>query len=130
MNEAIQHRVIFKDATAAELFSIITDPKKHSAILGGTTARISDREGEPFSLMDGNLQGKNLLIVPNKMIVQSWRGNIWKPGDLDSILIFVFSDTKKGAQVDLVHAVTPDHFTELWDKIYWQPIREYLAAKK
>ncbi len=33
------------------------------------------------------------------MIVQTWRGNVWKKDDLDSILTLVFTNTPKGGQL-------------------------------
>ena len=130
MNKAIEQKVLFKGSTAEQLFDIFVNPKKHSEIHGGSETTISSRAGRRFSLLNGNLKGKNLLIVPNRMIVQTWRGNVWKEDDLDSILSLVFTDTVKGAQIDLVHSFTPDQFIELWEQVYWQPIRDYLKTKQ
>ena len=41
------------------------------------------------------LSGKNLLIVPNRLIVQSSRGTHWKKSDPDSILVLEFSKTPR-----------------------------------
>ena len=130
MNKAIEQKILFRGATAAELFDIFVNPKKHSAIHGGATTKISDKEGHDFSLLNGNLNGKNLLIVPGRMIVQAWRGNVWKRDDLDSILTLVFSDTKAGGQIEMVHAFTPSQFTELWDKVYWQPMKAFIKQER
>lgn len=129
MNKAIEQTIRFKGAKAAELYDIFLDPEKHSAIHGGAVAEITSNEGDTFSLLNGNLTGRNLKIVPGRMIVQSWRGNVWEENDLDSILTLVFSDTTNGAQVRMVHACTPVQFTELWNEVYWEPIREYLSLK-
>ena len=130
MNKVIEQKILFKGSTAEELFDIFVNPKKHSEIHGGAEAKISSGADKPFSLLNGNLKGKNLLIVPNRMIVQTWRGNVWNEGDLDSILTLVFTDTTKGAQIDLVHSFTPDQFIELWEQVYWQPIRDYLKKNR
>jgi activator of HSP90 ATPase len=129
MNKVIEQTVQFDATTAKELFDIFLTAKKHAAIHGGAEAKISKREGAKFSLLNGNLKGRNLMVIPNKMIVQSWRGNVWKKDDLDSILTLGFSNTKAGAQIEMVHAFTPNQFTELWDEIYWQPIKKYLLKK-
>ena len=126
MNKAIEQKILFQGATAEELFNIFVNPKKHSAIHGGAATKISNKEGDNFSLLNGNLNGKNLLIVPNRMIVQAWRGNVWEKDDLDSVLALVFSDTINGGQIEMVHAFTPNQFTELWNEIYWQPIKEFM----
>ena len=130
MNKAIEQKILFKGGTAEELFDIFVNPQKHSAIHGGATTKISNKEGDSFSLLNGNLKGKNLLIVPNRMIVQAWRGNVWEKDDLDSILTLVFINTPKGGQIDLVHSFTPSQFTELWNEIYWQPIKEFIKQEK
>jgi hypothetical protein len=130
MNKTIEQKILFKGATAAQLFDIIVNPKKHSAIHGGAETKISNKEGDTFSLLNGNLKGQNLLIIPGRMIVQSWRGNVWEKDDLDSILILVFSNTSNGAQIEMVHAFTPGQFTELWDDIYWQPMKEFIKRAK
>jgi activator of HSP90 ATPase len=130
MNKAFEQTVHFKGATAAELFDIFLDPEKHSSLHGGAATKISKTEGDTFSVLDGNLNGKNLLIVPNRMIVQSWRGNVWTEDDLDSILTLVFNDTNRGASIIMVHACTPNQFTELWKHVYWDPIKKYLKKRK
>ncbi len=77
------------------------------------------------------LVGKNLLIVPNKIIVQSWRSSAWKKTDCDSILILRFRTTAAGAQLDLVQVKVPVHghkgITEGWKKYYWDPWQAYLT---
>jgi activator of HSP90 ATPase len=130
MNKAIEQTIQFNRTTAAELFDILLTPEKHSAIHGGVKTKISKQEGDTFSLLDGELIGKNLMIVPNRMIVQAWRGNVWEEKDLDSILTLIFTDTKGGAQIRMVHAFTPNQFRELWDEIYWQPIKRYLTNQR
>jgi len=129
MNEAFQQKIEFDDTTAEELFDIFLNRKKHSALHGGAKTKISKKEGEPFSCLNGHLTGRNLMIIPNKMIVQSWRGDVWRNDDLDSILILIFSDTKMGAQIEMVHAFTPSQFIELWDEVYWQPMKQYLTMQ-
>jgi len=99
MNSAIEQIMAFKNTTPEELFDIFLDSNKHSQILGGAAVKISKKEGDSFSCLNGNLTGKNLMIVPNRMIVQGWRGNVWKKGDLDSILILTFTSMTNGAKI-------------------------------
>jgi activator of HSP90 ATPase len=129
MNKAIEQTVTFDNTTADELFSIFTDSETHGEITGADVT-ISARQGAKFSCFNGNVTGKNLLIIPGKMIVQSWRGNVWGKNDPDSILMLVFSAVKGGAQIYLVHANTPDQFDERWNEFYWKPMKQYLKAGK
>jgi hypothetical protein len=75
--------------------------------------------------------GRNLLVVPNSLIVQSWRSAEWKRSDPDSILVLQFSKITGGSQVDLVHVNVPNHdhagVTRGWPKYYWEPWKEHLT---
>lgn len=132
MTRAIQQAVRFR-ASPEELFEIYVDSKKHSAATGAP-ARISRKVGGTFTAFDGMLQGKNLLVVPKRMIVQAWRAKHWKPADPDSILILTFSKAPGGGQIDLVHANVPEYdhrgVRKGWPKYYWKPWKAYLARRK
>jgi uncharacterized protein YndB with AHSA1/START domain len=131
MTKTIHQSVRFA-ATPAQLFEMYMDSKKHSESTGGK-ARISRRVGGSFTAWGGALRGKNLAIIPNKMIVQTWRSMHFKPGDPDSILVLEFSKAPGGAQVDLVHVnvSAQDHkgVTKGWPIYYWKPWKKYIAAK-
>jgi activator of HSP90 ATPase len=130
MTRAIQQSIIFK-ASLKTLYEMYMDSKKHSEATGGA-ARISRKPGGRFTAWNGLLSGKNLLIVPNRMIVQAWRSCNFKAGDADSILVIGFSKHARGGRVDLVHINVPpqDHkgVSQGWPIYYWQPWRKYLAA--
>jgi activator of HSP90 ATPase len=130
MTEAIQQSVEFP-ASPEDLFEIYMDSKKHSEATGGK-AKLGRKAGNPFTAFGGLLRGKNLLVVPGKMVVQAWRSSGWKKTEPDSILVLTFSQTPTGGRVDLVHANVPEHdlagVTKGWNKYYWEPWRAYLAA--
>ncbi len=131
MTKAIEQTVRFS-ATPAELFEMYLDSKKHSAATGGT-ARMSRKVGGKFTAWEGQLNGKNLLIVKNQMIVQEWRSSQWKASDSPSILILTFSKAPGGSQVDLTHVNVPEHdhagVTKGWTKYYWEPWKKYLKGQ-
>jgi len=130
MTKVIQQSVEF-DASPETLYEMYVDSRKHSAATG-QPAKVSRRVGATFSAHNGVLSGKNLVVVPKKMVVQSWRATSWKKSDLDSILTLTFTKTPSGGRVDLVHVNVPEHdhkgITEGWKKFYWDPWRAYLAA--
>jgi activator of HSP90 ATPase len=132
MTKTIQQTVEFP-ASPERLFQIYIDSKKHSAATGAK-ATLSRKVGGKFTAFDGMLSGRNLVVIPNHMIVQAWRGSHWKKADPDSILIIKFSKTKKGGRVDLAHVNVPDHdhagVTKGWPKFYWKPWRDYLKQKR
>jgi len=120
-------------ASPKELFDTYLDSKKHSAVTGGKP-RISRKAGAKFTAWNGALSGRNLQIVPNRLIVQAWRSVHFKRSDLDSILILEFSKAPGGGRIDLVHVNVPpqDHkgVKSGWPKYYWKPWKKCLLAKK
>ncbi|MFQ5941874.1 MAG: SRPBCC domain-containing protein [Nitrososphaerales archaeon] len=132
MVKTIQQAVKF-NVSPDRLFDIYMDSKKHSAAINGKVS-ISRKVGARFSAHNGYIKGKNLAIVPKRMIVQSWRGYDWKKRDMDSTLILTFSKAAGGARINLVHANVPDKWYTLikkgWYQYYWKPWRAYLRSKK
>jgi activator of HSP90 ATPase len=131
MTRAIQQSIVLK-APPEELFETFLDSKKHSAATG-MPAKASRRAGGKFAAFGGQILGRNLLIVPQQMIVQAWRASHWKVEDPDSILVLRFSRAPAGGRIDLVHVNVPGHdhkgVTEGWTKYYWKPWKAYLAAR-
>ena len=132
MTKAIQQSVRF-EASPKQLFEMYMDSRKHSEATGGK-ARIERRVGGKFSAWNGALRGRNLMIVPNKMLVQAWRSVHFEASDPDSILILQFRKAGSGCVVELVHAnvAAQDHqgVRGGWPKYCWRPWKKYLARKK
>jgi activator of HSP90 ATPase len=133
MTAVIEQSVTF-DATPAKLYSFFMDSAKHSAATG-MPAKVNPKVGGKWSAFGGMILGTNLMLVPKRRIVQSWRSSEWKKADPDSILIVNFEKSADGGtQVQLVHVGVPqyDHagVTNGWPKFYWEPWKEYLAARK
>jgi activator of HSP90 ATPase len=120
-------------ASPAALFELYADSKKHSAVIGAR-AVVSRRAGGRFSAFNGGLVGRNLLVSPGRLIVQTWRSKGWKKSDPDSILVLAFGDAPGGGRVDMVHANVPDRDSATirsgWVKHYWKPWRVYLARRR
>jgi uncharacterized protein YndB with AHSA1/START domain len=129
----VEQTVVF-NATPATLYELFINSAKHTAATG-MPAKISPKVGGKWSAFGGMILGKNLALVPNRMIVQCWRSSEWKKADLDSTLIVSFEKTAGGgARVHLVHVSVPqydhDGVTQGWVKFYWEPWKAYLAAHK
>jgi activator of HSP90 ATPase len=129
--KTITQKVQFK-ASPKELYGIFLDSKKHS-LATGAKAAVSAKVGGPFKAWDGHLWGKNLVLVPGRMIVQSWRSTSFKKEDSDSVLILTFDKIGSGTLLTMVHAVVPDHdaegITKGWHQFYWVPMKKYLGEK-
>jgi len=132
MTPVIEQTVAF-NATPAKLYELFMDSAKHTAATG-MPAKISRKVGGKWSAFSGMILGKNLSLIPNRMIVQSWRSAEWKKADPDSVLVVSFEKTANGgAQVHLVHVGVPEYdhagVTQGWVKFYWEPWKTYLAPQ-
>jgi activator of HSP90 ATPase len=132
MANMIHQKVLFA-ASPRELFAIYLDSHKHGAAIDDKVT-ISRKIGSRFAAFGGMLQGRTLMIVPNRMIVQSWRGNSWRKGDADSILILLFSKADRGGQIELIQANVPSHthtrIKKGWPKHYWSAWKTYLKNRR
>jgi uncharacterized protein YndB with AHSA1/START domain len=61
-------------ASPEALFDTYLSSRKHSAATGAP-AVMSRKVGGRFRAHGGHLRGRNLAIVPKRLIVQSWRGS-------------------------------------------------------
>jgi uncharacterized protein YndB with AHSA1/START domain len=116
-------------APPARLYRMYLDPKLHAAFTGAPVT-IGARAGAPFKAFGGALSGRILQVVPNRLIVQSWRSTHFGRRDLDSTLILSFWTEKNGARIELTHVNVADGdfagVSEGWAKHYWAPWRAYL----
>jgi activator of HSP90 ATPase len=128
MTPVIQQTVRFR-TTPHALFEMYLDSKKHSKSTG-LPARIGRKVGGRFRAFRGPLGGKNLLVLPDRQIVQLWRAIHWRKEDW-SVLILTFGKVAGGAQIDLVQVGVPayDHkgVRKGWPKFYWRPWKKFLG---
>jgi activator of HSP90 ATPase len=133
MTPVIEQAVSFPKVTPADLYALFMDSAKHSAATG-MPAKISRRVGGKWSAFGGMILGKNLALVPNRIIVQAWRSSAWKKADPDSVLVVRFEQIHNGAAAYLAHVGVPpyDHAGVIqgWKKYYWEPWKKYLAMRK
>jgi activator of HSP90 ATPase len=129
MTKTIRQTVKFR-ATPKRLFALYLDAKEHSAFSGCPT-KVSAKVGAPFRAMD-YITGRNLVITPEQQIVQSWRADDWRKGDLDSVLILNFRKIPTGVELEMIHAGVPERHAKAladgWRRFYWAPIKKHLAG--
>jgi len=132
MSKTIVQEVVFKNTTSKALYDLYMDTKKHSAATGAP-AKVSTKVGGSFSAYSGYIAGKNLQLLKNKLIVQTWRAQDWKKDDLDSIFIIALQPKGKDVVLHAVHANVPDNqakgIDKGWYEFYWEPWKKYLAGK-
>lgn len=106
MPKTIQHKVTFR-ASPDKLFDTYLSSRKHSAATGAQ-AVMSRKVGGRFTAHGNHLKGRTVAMVPKRLIVQAWRATNWKKGDLDSILVLVFSKARGGGRITMTHVNVPD----------------------
>ncbi len=120
-------------ASPARLYRMYLDAKSHAAFTGAPVT-IAARPGAAFKAFGGALSGTILQLVPNRLIVQSWRSTHFGKRDLDSTLILSFWPEKGGGRIELTHVNVADRdfagVSEGWTKYYWQPWRSYLEGQR
>jgi len=120
-------------ASPARLYRMYLDPKRHGAFTGAPV-KVAAQAGATFEAFSGALTGTILQVIPNRLIVQSWRSTNFGRRDIDSTLILSFWPDKGGGRIDLTHVNVADSdfagVSEGWSKYYWMPWREYLARPK
>lgn len=132
MPETISQKIVFKNAKVSELYNMFLDSRHHTKLTGNNPAKISAKEGAKFSAHGGYCFGKNLELVKDKLIVQSWRESDWKKSDIDSTFILSFKQDKNDVILNMIHANIPDgdskRLKDGWTDYYWTPWKKYLST--
>lgn len=132
MAKTIVQKVVFKNTTPKALYDLYMDAKKHSVVTGGP-AKISEKVGSPYSVHGDYIKGKNLHLVKNQTIVQTWRAKGWEKNDPDSIFTINLEQKGKDVVLHATHANIPDkHAAGIdkgWHGHYWNPWKQHLAGK-
>jgi activator of HSP90 ATPase len=127
MSKVIRQSVTFK-ASPLEVYEALMDEKKHSSFTGGG-AKISRKVGGTFNISDGDIEGKNLELIPGKKIMQLWRYSDWPKGHY-STATFSFAETGKGTRLIFTQTGVPDDkyedIKQGWKDYYWEPMKEML----
>jgi len=95
----------------------------------GSKATASVKIGGKFTAWDKYISGKNIELVKNKRITQTWRGTDFPSVAIDSILIVRLDQTETGTKVTLTHAEIPDgtgkSYAKGWKDFYFKPMKKY-----
>jgi activator of HSP90 ATPase len=126
----IKQKVSF-NASAHDVYEALMDSKKHAKFTGGP-AKISRKIGGKFSVYDGYAAGKNLELMPDEKIVQTWRASDWDEEDISEIS-FTFTPTKTGCTVIFTQKNVPSkHLSAIkqgWIDYYWMPMKKMLEIR-
>jgi activator of HSP90 ATPase len=123
----IRQKVRFKP-TPHQVYEALMDSENHSEFTR-SQAEISREVGGRFSAYDGWIEGRNLVLEPDKKIVQSWRGKDWPDGHY-STATFELIEVETGTELTFTQTDVPEeHLVEIdkgWVEHYWTPMKKML----
>jgi len=114
-------------ATAEEIYNAWLNSESHTEMTGGK-ATASDKIGDSFTAWDGYIMGENLVLVPFRRIVQSWRTTEFEEKEEDSKIELLLHEIDGETEITLLHTNVPEHGEEYitgWEEHYFQPMKEY-----
>lgn len=107
--------------------------KEHTAMTGGK-ATASAKTGGSYSAWDNYIKGKNLELVKNKRILQSWRSSEFPKDCMNSFLLIKLDETAAGTKLTIIHSEIPvgqgKSYKSGWVEHYFNPMKEYFSKKK
>jgi len=114
------------------VYDVLTSSAKFTEMTGGRAAKISTEEGGAVSLFGGDIQARNIELVPGKRVVQAWRAGAWPEG-VYSVVRFELAADGKGTRLVFDQAGHPDEAKDMleggWHQMYWQPLNALLGGK-
>jgi len=113
-----------------QVYEALMDPKKHAKFTG-ESAKINQKEGGSFSVYSGYASGKNIKLVPGKLIVQSWTTTDWPKGHYSEV-IFEFQKSDHGTKMTFTQKDVPEancaSIKDGWKDFYWKRMEEYFSS--
>lgn len=127
--DVIEQEITIK-CTPHEIYEAFMNSKIHSKFTEGK-AKISREIGGKFSVFEGSINGKNIELIQDQRIIQSWRsdGENWPKGYYSTITI-ILELTDEGTLIKFTHVDIPEGAIESvkegWNTYYWEPLKELL----
>jgi activator of HSP90 ATPase len=129
------HQETFIAASPQRVFQLLTTGSLFSAATQ-MPAEITDREGDPFSIFGGRVEGRQLELEPSRRVVQAWRfgsahPSPWDPG-VYSTVRFTLEPAGNGTRLTIEHTGIPaewvDHISSGYPTFYQEPIARHFAG--
>ncbi len=117
-------------APAAKIYGAWLNSEGH-ARMTGSAAKVSAKVGGSFEAWDGYIHGKNLILEPQKRIVQSWRTSEFSEDEKNSQIEVTFEKAGEGTKVTIHHTSLPAHgmqYKDGWVENYFQPMKKYFEG--
>lgn len=115
--------------TPHQVYELWMDSKKHTEFTG-SEAKISRAVGGTFATFGGWATGKNIELLPDKKIIQTWRGDDWPEGHFSVITVRLLPAPDGGAKLLFTQTGVPlsvaKSVAQGWKDYYWEPMKKYL----
>jgi activator of HSP90 ATPase len=139
--ESIHQEPVFT-ASRQRVYAALTDPRQFDQVielsgvmktmthLKNKPSEISLQAGGAFALFGGYITGRQVLLVPDQLLVQAWRTGSW-PSGVYSIARFELADHQSGSTILFDQAGFPNGEAESlavgWQAHYWDPMQKLLS---
>lgn len=124
------HQEVTFAGAPAKVYAALMNSAEHAKFTGAP-AQIGANAGDAWSAYEGKISGLHIEVVAGVRVVQSWRPGSWPEG-VHSLVKFEFQRDGSGTKLVLDHDALPDdeaaHIDIGWERMYWAPLRKYLAA--
>ena len=129
------HEEAVVKVSPAQVYEFLTN----GAVFAAATempAQMSDREGEPFSLFGGRVEGRQIELVPGQRVVQAWRfgsthPDEWEPG-VYSVIRFTMHAEGDATRFVIDHEAIPpqweDHIQSGYSAFYQDPLTRHYGG--
>ena len=128
--KSIRQSVVFK-ASPHEVYEALMDPKK-PARFSGEEAHISRKVGGKIRVFGDYIEGIHLELIPDRKIVQSWRGRDCEPGYFSTVT-FPMSKVSGGTKLEIAQVGVPGqfskHISQGWKDYYSTPMKGMLENR-
>ncbi len=118
------------NAKPSQIYEALTNPEIHSQFTQNL-AENTDKLGA-FSTYGGYSSGKNLELVKDKKIVQTWTCDDFPEGHYTTVTL-EFKEEKQGTTLKLIQTSIPiENYEDIaagWIEYYWKPLKVLLEPK-
>lgn len=125
------HQEVTINAEPSAVYDVLMNSQKFAQMTGGRAATISSEEGGKASMFGGDIQARNVELVPGKRVVQAWRSGAWPEG-VYSIVKFELEGNGQGTKLTFDQSGYPDNAHDMlaggWSQMYWNPMNALLAG--
>lgn len=127
--KTLKQSVVLK-ATPHEVYEMLMDSKLHSKFTDAK-AKVNRKVGGRFTAYDGEIEGTNMRLTKDKLIIQKWRTSDWPPKHY-SVATFKITKQGKGSRLDFTQKDVPaNKFKDIssgWKEYYWDRMKALIES--